>query len=137
MQGDAAPCLRVGLIIHVNRMNATNLFVYGSLKRDLQNHFYLAGQEFVATARTVPIYRLYRWGAYPGLVAVQENGVAVRGELYRVDEETLRRLDVLEDVPHLYQRGPVQLEGMGEPVIAYFYVRDVSAAADCGDAWPP
>jgi len=118
-------------------MSRTNLFVYGSLKRGLQNHFYLAGQEFFGAARTVPSYRLYRWGAYPGLVAVQENGVAVRGELYRVDDETLRRLDVLEDVPHLYQRGPVQLDRITEPVITYFYVRDVSSAADCGAAWLP
>ena len=111
------------------------LFVYGTLKRGQRNHRLLTGQEFVAPARTLPHYRLYDTGSYPCLVEDANNGVAVGGEVYRVDESLLPRLDELEGAPKLFRRAQIAVEGFGEPVFAYLYNGDVSKLVDCGAEW--
>ena len=111
------------------------LFVYGTLKRGQRNHRLLTGQEFVAPARTLPHYRLYDTGSYPCLVEDANNGVAVGGEVYRVDESLLPRLDELEGTPKLFWRRQIAVEGFSEPVVAYLYNRDTSNLMDCGEEW--
>jgi gamma-glutamylcyclotransferase (GGCT)/AIG2-like uncharacterized protein YtfP len=110
------------------------LFVYGTLKRGFCNHHRLAGAKFVGAARTHAIYRLLNLGWYPGLIEGNP-GIAVEGELWDVDEATLRRLDEYEGVPEWFQRRAVALDGTSEPAEAYFYCRDPAGNPDCGDHW--
>eukprot|EP00727_Mastigamoeba_balamuthi_P014113 m51a1_g9324 hypothetical protein (334) ;mRNA; r:216-1699 len=114
------------------------VFVYGSLKRGHWNAHFLEGQQFVGEARTVPGYRLYDVGSYPAMVAVPPGSrpTSVQGELWRVSPEAMARLDALEEVPDLYVRASVQLEGPHAavgPVVAYLYNRSVDGLADLGD----
>jgi gamma-glutamylcyclotransferase (GGCT)/AIG2-like uncharacterized protein YtfP len=118
-------------------MGPINLFVYGTLKRDQRNHRYLKGQHFLGEARTLPRYRLFVCGGFPGLVDDPTSGVAVRGEVWAVDAATLARIDVLEGAPVLFSRRPVDLADFAATASAYFYEGDASARADCGDCWPP
>ena len=84
------------------------LFVNGTLMRGLGLHANLAGAEFLEACRTAPRYRLYSIGdVHPGMFEVSAGGIAVEGELYRVPEEVLQRVEAGEP-PGLY-RGPVQL----------------------------
>lgn len=117
-------------------MAQTLLFVYGSLQRGCRNHHLLAGQEFLQIARTVPRYRLYDRGSYPCLVEEPEHGVAVQGEVWRVDDRVFAALDELEEVPTVYVRREIALEAVPPPVWAYFYQGDVSGFPDCGERWP-
>src|SRR5579871_2206546 len=94
--------------VFINPMS-TILFVYGSLKRGQSNHHYMAGQEFLCSVTTAPLYRLYDWGPYPALVEWPENGTAIEGELWRIDEATLARIEHLEEAPILYQMRPVAI----------------------------
>jgi gamma-glutamylaminecyclotransferase len=114
----------------------TTLFVYGTLKRGGRSQEHLAGQEFLGEAQTLPKYRLYDCGWHPALVADARQGVAVRGELYRVDEATLARLDEYEGVPGLFIRAEIAVAGVPGPVVAYLYQGDCSRLEDCGDRWP-
>jgi gamma-glutamylaminecyclotransferase len=114
----------------------TLVFVYGTLKRGGRNDVLLRGQEFVQAARTLPRYRLYDSGSYPCLVEEPSHGLAVQGEVWRVDADALARLDELEEVPSLFTRREVALAVPLRPVLAYFYQRDVSGLKDCGDTWP-
>jgi gamma-glutamylcyclotransferase (GGCT)/AIG2-like uncharacterized protein YtfP len=116
-------------------MAKTTIFVYGTLKRGFSNHSLLAGQEFAGEAQTLPSYRLYHNGSHPCLVDDQEQGVAVQGELWRVDEGFLAKLDEFEEVPHTFVRRLVAIAGYAGPVFAYFYQGDVSALQDCGSCW--
>ncbi len=118
-------------------MTQTLVFVYGTLKRGHRNHDLLVGQEFLHEARTVPRYRLYDCGSYPCLVEDPERGVAVHGEIWRVDEESLAALDELEEVPDVFVRQEVALEASPAPVVAYFYRGDVTGFIDCGGRWLP
>jgi gamma-glutamylcyclotransferase (GGCT)/AIG2-like uncharacterized protein YtfP len=116
----------------------TLVFVYGTLKRGGSNHHHLAGQEFVAPARTGPGYRLYQLGEYPGLVASPGATAAITGEVWSVDDACLAALDRLEGTAEgLYARVPVALEGSFNPgaVQAYLYLRDVGGRTECGPTW--
>ena len=113
----------------------TLFFLYGTLKRGYHNHHLMDGQEYVGPVQTLPRYRLLDSGSYPCLVD-DGAGVAVRGELWRVDEAALARLDRFEEVGHTFERRGVALEGVAEAVFAYFYRGDPSTYADCGEEWP-
>jgi gamma-glutamylaminecyclotransferase len=116
------------------------VFVYGTLKRGEALHGHLAGQRFVECARTVADYRLYRLDWFPGLVETSspDEGVAIHGELWDVDEATLGVLDVVEEVGSgLYERRLIRLQAPFDrnEVIAYFYRGDVQGCSDNGDRW--
>src|SRR5262245_31317708 len=117
-------------------MPATRVFVYGTLKRGQRNHHYLHGQVFLGEAATLPHYRLLDSGPYPCLVKDPLRGLAVQGEVWEVDDDVLPRLDRLEEVPDLYHRGEVVLQGYEVPILTYFYSGDVSGFVDCAGRWP-
>jgi gamma-glutamylcyclotransferase (GGCT)/AIG2-like uncharacterized protein YtfP len=112
----------------------TRVFVYGTLKRGGENHSWIAGQQFVRTSRTKPVYRMHDLGGYPGMVR-DAPGLSIEGEIWEVDAAGLARLDVLEDVAGgEYERVEIELEG-GEAAEGYLYLREVSGRRDCGACW--
>lgn len=114
----------------------TLLFVYGTLKRGCLHHALLAGQQFVREAESLPRYRLFETSSYPCLVEDPIRGVAVQDEVWEVDHAALARLDKYEDVPQLFERSAIALEGVTGEVQAYFYRGDVSSLQDLGGTWP-
>jgi len=79
--------------------------------RGEHHHDVLAGAEFLGEASTLPEYELVLVDYFPALL--KDGSTAVRGELYRVDAQTLARLDELEEVPHYYLREQIALAGGG------------------------
>jgi gamma-glutamylaminecyclotransferase len=114
----------------------TILFVYGTLKRGMKNHHFLAGQEFLGTATTLPLYRLYSLGWHPGMVVDIESGLEVTGELWAVDETTLAKLDEYEGTPDWFYRGDVAVRDCFDRVQAYFYNRTIEPETLSGPEWP-
>jgi gamma-glutamylaminecyclotransferase len=108
----------------------TEIFVYGTLQRAGSNHGQLAGQRWLAAARTRQLYRLYDLDGYPGMIAAAPGaGLSIPGEVWAVDAACLARLDQFEGVDQgLYQRAVVQLEGPPERagVLTYLYLRPVT-----------
>jgi len=103
-------------------VTAIELFVNGTLMRGLALHPNLDGAEFLAEVETAPRYRLYSIDdVHPGMFEVEQGGVAVAGELYRVPADVLRRVEAGEP-PHLY-RGPVELAD-GRLVQGILYPRE-------------
>lgn len=114
------------------------LFVYGTLKRGCSNHGQMHGQRFVAEARTVPGYRLFAVGGFPGLVAWPHDSGGVTGEIWAVDSSALARLDRFEGVDEgLYRREPITLAAPHdrEAVDGYVYARSVEGLLDVGETW--
>ncbi len=117
----------------------TELFVYGTLKTGGSNHSFLAGQSCSGMANTVPGYTLHLLTGYPGLVACGEDTEGVSGELWRVDDECLERLDLLEGTTEgLYRRAPILLAGdfAGRQVETYYYLGRVTGRRRIGSMWP-
>ncbi|HUB50607.1 MAG TPA: gamma-glutamylcyclotransferase family protein, partial [Terracidiphilus sp.] len=92
--------------------------------------------EFVGEAVTLPAYLMVNCGSYPGLVRARDGecGQAIKGELYRVDEELLAALDRFEDVPREYVRDAIRLAD-GSEVQTYFYVLSTAGLEICGAEW--
>jgi gamma-glutamylcyclotransferase (GGCT)/AIG2-like uncharacterized protein YtfP len=116
----------------------TRIFVYGTLKRGGGNHAYLAGQQFLGTARTAPGFTLYSLGDYPAMVRAPDDTAGVSGELWAVDAGCLQRLDELEGVAErLYERVPIPLEPpfADQPVETYLYLRSLAGRPEIGSDW--
>jgi len=121
------------------------IFVYGTLKRGLSNHAWIAGQQFIAEACTEPVYRMYDCGGFPGMIAVAQGGVSILGEIWEVDEPGRKKLDILEDVEGgEYALEPVRLavgDGATDgvihpmPISTYIYKRPVQHMPDAGTDW--
>lgn len=115
----------------------TSIFVYGTLMRGDCRHRVLVDQQFLGTARTECRYRMFDVGRYPGLVE-SADGLAIEGEVYRVDHDCLRVLDQVEGVDlGLYQRTRVALQPPFDtmPVEAYLYLRSTRGLKECGTRW--
>lgn len=112
------------------------LFVYGTLKRGCRNHGAMRGAEFVEDALTETGYLLVNCGAYPGLVRAPNGqaGMAIRGELYRVNERLLADLDRFENVPVEYVRETIRL-GDGSEAEAYFYMLPAAGLEVLSGEW--
>ncbi|WP_422002450.1 allophanate hydrolase-related protein [Reyranella sp.] len=101
-----------------------DLFVNGTLMRGLALHRNLEGAEFIGAVRTAPVYRLYSIDdVHPGMFEVETGGVSVAGEIYRMSDQVLARVEAGEP-PHLY-RGPVRLAD-GRTVDGILFPRDIA-----------
>ena len=90
------------------------VFVYGTLKCGLHNHVLLerARASFVGPARTTraAFAMLLADAGYPYVVKTTTNARAIDGEVYVVDDDTLERLDALEEVATgMYSREGVEV----------------------------
>lgn len=72
------------------------VFVYGSLLSGLGNHRLLESSKLIGNAITPPEFIMIDLGSFPGVVHVLESGSTVVGEVYEVDDITMKRLDRLE-----------------------------------------
>jgi len=83
------------------------MFFYGTLLPGERDHVMLADARLLGPVLTEPSYQLVELNVYAALVP--DGKVAVHGELYEVDLETRRKIDVSRQVPILFQRANVRL----------------------------
>lgn len=91
--------------------NMLKVFVYGTLKNGEPNHSWLTKLEngtakFLEIGSTVTEYPLVVATRYniPFLLDKPNVGHRINGEIYSIDEQMLKNLDILEDYPKLYDR---------------------------------
>lgn len=101
-----------------------NLFVYGTLKEGYPLHGIIGRQEFLGVYKTAPVFKLVTLGPFPALIPARTNGVEVTGEVYKVDEDTLNYVDVVEGVNRgLYRRVYIEVhDQLAAKVKAWAYV---------------
>jgi len=96
------------------------LFVYGTLKREFSNHYFLRNSDFLGWAKTAQRYGLYV-DEYP-LVYEEDPVSPIIGEAYRIDGDTLKHIDGLEGHPDHYHREQVEIIlDTGERCNAWIY----------------
>ena len=120
----------------------------------------MQAQRYLGTAQTEPIYGMYAYGGYPGMVdkaQAEQTGAradsSVFGEIYEVDEECVRSLDKIECVDvDLFERRLVHLKELHltrlplfqatfdlmerKQAFAYIFKKSVAGCAECGSFWP-
>ncbi|KLU64436.1 gamma-glutamylcyclotransferase family protein YtfP [Desulfosporosinus acididurans] len=102
------------------------VMVYGTLMKGGSNFKrYMSNAEYLGRCTAVD-FALYDLGSFPG--AVYSKGDRIKGELYRINRDTLRNIDRLEGEGSLYLRLYAYTEGESgktEPAYIYVYNHDV------------
>nr|XP_049699874.1 putative gamma-glutamylcyclotransferase CG2811 isoform X1 [Helicoverpa armigera] len=104
-------CAPRAVRLHTIRTIMHKVFVYGTLKRDEPNHYWLTDENngvgnFLTDGHTKTQYPLIIATKYniPFLLFSPGDGHLVKGEIYEVDDNMLHKLDMLEDHPNYYVR---------------------------------
>jgi gamma-glutamylcyclotransferase (GGCT)/AIG2-like uncharacterized protein YtfP len=93
------------------------VFVYGTLKKGYHNNHLLNGHE--PKQAKAPGINLYKGPGFP--FAKRGTGTAI-GEVYEIDEQTLKMLDRLEGHPAFYKREKTKVICGGQYDEAWIYL---------------
>ena len=99
-------------------MKNNYVFTYGTLLKGERNHHLIDDNDYVCDA-TVNGFIMFNLGRYPGIY--HGNGT-ILGEIYLVDDETLNKLDELEEEGSLYIREIVKAKSLDKEYEVYIYV---------------
>jgi gamma-glutamylcyclotransferase (GGCT)/AIG2-like uncharacterized protein YtfP len=91
----------------VSATKSCRLFVYGTMLPGEREHALLASAELLGPATTEARFQLVDLGLYAALI--EDGKVAVHGELYALDLQARRAIDIARQVPILYQRATIRL----------------------------
>ncbi len=81
----------------------TPVFVYGSLRKSMHNH-YLLEQSHYDGITIVDKMEMFSLNSFPFCKFTENSEDSIMAELYYVDEKTLKRLDQLEGYPNFYDK---------------------------------
>lgn len=119
-------------------MSSYQVAVYGSLRKGFHNHGFLERSKYLGTYSTTATYTMIDLGSFPGILGGGVTSILV--ELYEVTPNTLKDLDILEGVPHFYERWKVRIPSFGYAhiyVLSDSYLYDLSVNSvdtiDSGD----
>jgi gamma-glutamylcyclotransferase (GGCT)/AIG2-like uncharacterized protein YtfP len=97
------------------------IFVYGTLMSGLTNHTVMQNPTFRGKAVTKDKYSLYCSGI--PYMSKKNAHTQIQGELYEVDEEDLKRVDILEGHPRFYKRTTIPvINDQNEEVLIEAYI---------------
>lgn len=99
-----------------------SVFVYGTLKRNKDNNDILGDSIFIGDGMLEHHAIKHSGGLYGFPVAFKRKNNIVKGELYAVDDKTLRLLDILENEGDMYIRKKIRIKTETEYVPAYVYI---------------
>lgn len=91
--------------------NDPRVFVYGTLKQGKPNHPALAGATLLGRCCIEGPYVMVNLGWYPAVCELADANAPKKmicGEVYRVTDEILHTLDMIEGHPHYYARKKVE-----------------------------
>ena len=74
--------------------------VYGTLLKGQDNHRLIANSKLLGNA-IIHGFNMFNIGSFPG---IKEGDNHIEIEVYEVDNDTFKRLDILEGYPYLYDR---------------------------------
>lgn len=80
------------------------IFVYGTLKNGYSNHSFLNNSLYYGKAITLEKYLLIEQYLPYLIKSNNEKSTYITGEVYLVNNDILRELDILESHPDFYQR---------------------------------
>lgn len=84
------------------------MFTYGTLMQGQRNHYYLQGSEYIGDG-SIKGYMLLEIDDYPGAVVSSDLYETVLGEVYKVNDEVKKKIDILEE-GYLYKEIMVDLQ---------------------------
>lgn len=101
--------------------NVHRVFVYGTLMKGEHHHEAISQARFLGLAETKPEYELVQIDYYPAMLPGGASKII--GEIYEVDDATLKKLDELEEVPTQFVRETITLSD-GSSAFVYVLPRE-------------
>ena len=102
------------------------IFVYGSLRSDLRNHHMLNNSQYLGEFISEESFHLiaHETLLFPYLanLPIDEPKTKIKGEIYKVNSHTLKKLDLLESHPDIYQRQEKIFKNGKDTISAYVYI---------------
>lgn len=95
------------------------LFVYGTLKTGMCRNAVLSSDSELLSGEASVNGFLVDLGSFPGLFKCEDH--VVQGELWEINDETLKSLDWIEGHPNFFERRPIKELSTDEEVITYYY----------------
>ena len=77
------------------------VLVYGTLRQGESNYHLLTDSQFLGNVVIQAQFQLFDLGPYPAAIKGDQDLVV---EVYFVDDDTMKQLDILEGYPHEYDR---------------------------------
>ena len=109
------------------------VFVYGTLRNGHSNNHLLKDAYCYGIGSTEASYSMYLISGYPYVTSFEARYPIV-GELYAVDDNTLKTLDSMEGHPRYYERRETTIIVGEERYVAWMYFRDPQGLLmQCGD----
>jgi gamma-glutamylaminecyclotransferase len=109
------------------------IFVYGTLKKDDFNHYLLENDKFLGYGITEKPYLLVcDTLLYLFKKSNHEFSNNIKGELYDISDDTLKRLDNLEYHPYFYKRESIFVKNISTNEYVYswcYFINDKSAVS--------
>ena len=105
------------------------VFVYGTLMKNLSNHFYLKSSTFLGECYTLEKYIILIDGSIPYL-STSKNIYNIKGELYDISNDTLKEIDELEDEGNWYKRKELKIVLNEKIITCYAYFNDQTDQTD-------
>ena len=99
------------------------VFVYGTLMKNLSNHFYLKSSTFLGECYTLEKYIILIDGSIPYL-STSKNIYNIKGELYDISNDTLKEIDELEDEGNWYKWKELKIVLNEKIITCYAYFND-------------
>lgn len=100
------------------------MFTYGTLMRGKRNHHFMKNCVYVGEA-TLDGYGLLEIGTYPGAIPLK--GKTVHGEIYKVDEESKIKIDLLEGSQYVCKESFVSKDGKTYCVKFYEFIEALTS----------
>lgn len=117
----------------------SKVFVYGTLMRGYGNHSLLNNSSYLGEGQ-LQGYSMYHVSSFPGIVKSDTNN-CIKGELYEVTPEELKRLDRLEGEGHLYKRVTEEIKMAGQGLVHAFTYVWLGSVKNCQEVietpWEP
>ncbi len=99
------------------------VFVYGTLRNGHSNNHLLKEAYCYGTGCTEASYSMYLISGYP-YVTSSGTRYQIVGELFAIDDDTLKTLDSMEGHPRYYERRETAIVLGEEHYVAWMYFRD-------------
>lgn len=104
--------------------------VYGSLRQGMYNHRILAPKietgdvTYIKTNTYKLPYKMVAYSSYPALIPEKDGLVNnIDMEIYAVDDDTYRRIEILEGYPSFYNKATLTDSFLEQP-IEFYYIPD-------------
>lgn len=94
--------------------------VYGSLRAEMYNHDLLQDSKLIDTKTISVPFKMVSFGRYPALIPDHQGNHDVVFEIYEVNDEVYRNVEILEGYPDFYQKAFQTDDGF-----EYYFVPDV------------